>query len=199
MTTGNETNADRHGGHQFIYGSSVTSLVTGGTVFFFRTARRNYYPAAWEFATAREPKHLNLPFRKFLRISKPRSWTGDPKHVKYRSISLGPLAHAGFVIVCACVFVKTGYTIIGIYVYPSLYKTPTLSSPGRFVPTSSDIFCSLSNCLEFLCCQYWFPAKFPGILWAFRGLTLCATPNIKLKVCTSFSERYFQIYLHVYK
>ena len=26
---------------------------------------------------------------------KPRSWTGDPEHVKYRSISLGPLAHAG--------------------------------------------------------------------------------------------------------
>ena len=25
---------DRHGGHQFTYGSSVTSLVTGGTVFF---------------------------------------------------------------------------------------------------------------------------------------------------------------------
>ena len=39
----------------------------------FRTARRNYYPAAWELATAREPKHYNLPFRKFLRLSKPRS------------------------------------------------------------------------------------------------------------------------------
>ena len=35
MTTGNETNAGQTwGGHQFTYGSSVTSLVTGGTVFF---------------------------------------------------------------------------------------------------------------------------------------------------------------------
>ena len=34
MTTGNETKQDRHWGHQFTYGSSVTSLVTGGTVSF---------------------------------------------------------------------------------------------------------------------------------------------------------------------
>ena len=31
---GTKRNQDRHGGHQFTYGSSVTSLVTGGTVFF---------------------------------------------------------------------------------------------------------------------------------------------------------------------
>ena len=61
----------------------------------FRTARRNYYPAVWEFATAREPKHYNLPLQKFLRLSKPQSWTGDPEHMKYRSILLGQLAHAG--------------------------------------------------------------------------------------------------------
>ena len=65
----------------------------------FRTARRNYYPAAWEFATARESKHYNLPFRKFLRLSKPRFWTGDPKNEKYPSISHGPLAHAGITII----------------------------------------------------------------------------------------------------
>ena len=61
----------------------------------FRTAQRNHYPAAWEFATARGTKQYNLPFRKFLRLFKPRSWTGDPEHMKYQSISLGPLAHAG--------------------------------------------------------------------------------------------------------
>ena len=66
----------------------------------FQNSPRNYYPAAWEFATAREPKHYNLPFRKFLRLSKPRSWTGDPEHVKYRSILLGPLAHAGIMELC---------------------------------------------------------------------------------------------------
>ena len=31
---GTKQTQDRHGGHQFTYGSSVTSLVTGGTVFF---------------------------------------------------------------------------------------------------------------------------------------------------------------------
>ena len=31
---GTKRTQDRHGGHQFTYGSSVTSLVTGGTVFF---------------------------------------------------------------------------------------------------------------------------------------------------------------------
>ena len=34
MTTGNEKNAGQTWGHQFTYGSSVTSLVTGGTVLF---------------------------------------------------------------------------------------------------------------------------------------------------------------------
>ena len=34
MTTGNETNKGQTRGNQFTYGSSVTSLVTGGTVFF---------------------------------------------------------------------------------------------------------------------------------------------------------------------
>ena len=91
---GTKRTQDRHGGHQFIYGSSVTPCDRRDRVLF-RTARRNYYPAAWEFATAREPKHYNLPFRKFLRLSKPRSWTGDPKHVKYRSISL---------VMCFCIF-----------------------------------------------------------------------------------------------
>ena len=95
MTTGNETNAGQTWGapiHIWVF--SYLPCDRRDRVLF-RTARRNYYPAAWEFATAREPKHLNLPFRKFLRLSKPRSWTGDPEHVKYRSISLGPLAHAG--------------------------------------------------------------------------------------------------------
>ena len=31
---GTKRTQDRHGGHQFTYGSSVNSLVTGGTVFF---------------------------------------------------------------------------------------------------------------------------------------------------------------------
>ena len=95
MPTGNETNAGQTWGapiHIWVF--SYLPCDRRDRVIFI-TARRNYYPAVWEFATAREPKHYNLPFRNFLRISKPRSWTGDPEHVKYRSISLGPLAHAG--------------------------------------------------------------------------------------------------------
>ena len=95
MTTGNETNAGQTWGapiHIWVF--SYLPCDRRDRILF-RTARRNYYPAAWEFATAREPKHYNIPFRKFLRLSKPRSWTGDPEHVIYRSISLGPLAHAG--------------------------------------------------------------------------------------------------------
>ena len=34
MKTGNETNEGQTRGHQLTYGSSVNSLVTGGTVFF---------------------------------------------------------------------------------------------------------------------------------------------------------------------
>ena len=99
MTSGNETNAGQTWGapiHIMVF--SYLPCDRRDRVLF-RTSRRNYYPAAWEFATAREPKHLNLPFRNFLRLSKPRSWTGDPEHVKYQSISLGPLAHAGLMMV----------------------------------------------------------------------------------------------------
>ena len=85
MTTGNETNAGQTWGapiHIWVF--SYLPCDRRDRVLF-RTARRNYYPAAWEFATAREHTLLNLPFRK----------GSDPEHVKYRSILLGPLAHAG--------------------------------------------------------------------------------------------------------
>ena len=36
---GTKQTQDRHGGHQFTYGSSVTSLVTGGTVLFSEQPR----------------------------------------------------------------------------------------------------------------------------------------------------------------
>ena len=99
MTTGNETNEGQTWGAPIqIWVFSYLTCDRRDRVLF-RTARRNYDPAAWEFATVREPKHLNLPLRKFLRLSKPRSWTGDPEHVKYRSISLGPLANAGFMFI----------------------------------------------------------------------------------------------------
>ena len=52
MTTGNETNTGQTWGAP-IYSQWDRVL--------FRTAWRNYYPAALEFATAREPKHYNLP------------------------------------------------------------------------------------------------------------------------------------------
>ena len=95
MTTGNETNAGETWAAPIRIWVFSYLLCDSRERVLFRIARRNYYPAAWEFATAREPTHYNLPFRKFLRLSKPRSWTGDPEHVKYRSISFGPLAHAG--------------------------------------------------------------------------------------------------------
>ena len=70
MTTGNETNAGQTWGAPIhIWVSSHLPCERRDRILF-RTARRNYYPAAWEFATAREPKHYNLPFRKFLRLSK---------------------------------------------------------------------------------------------------------------------------------
>ena len=124
MTTGNGTNKGQTWGapiHIWVF--SYLPCDRRDRVLF-RTARRNYYPAAWEFATAREPKHYNLPFRKFLRLSKPRSWTVDPEHVKYRSILLGPLAHAGIVIeLCsACkyfqeylqLFIKVTHSFVAI-------------------------------------------------------------------------------------
>ena len=73
MTPGNETNAGQTWGapiHIWVF--SYLPCDRRDRVLF-RTDRSNYYTAAWEFATAREPKHLNLPFRKFLRLSKPRS------------------------------------------------------------------------------------------------------------------------------
>ena len=93
---GTKRTQDRHGGHQFTYGSSVTSIVTGGTVFFSEQAGETTTQQCGNSYCVFEPKQLRLPFRKFLRLSKPRSWTGDHEHVKYRSITLGPLAHAGF-------------------------------------------------------------------------------------------------------
>ena len=61
---------------------------------------------------------MHLPFRKFLRLSKPRSWTGDPEHEKYRSISLGPLAHAGFLSLIKIVFL---FLIIFFFGWLKLY------------------------------------------------------------------------------
>ena len=92
---GTKQTQNRHEGHQFTYGYSVTSLVTGGNVFFSEQPGETMTQQRGNSYCVFEPKHLSLPFRKFLRLSKPRSWTGDPEHVKYRSISLGPLAHAG--------------------------------------------------------------------------------------------------------
>ena len=62
MTTGNETNAgQRRGAPIHIWVFSYLPCDRRDRLLF-RTARRNYYTAAWEFATAREPKHYNLPF-----------------------------------------------------------------------------------------------------------------------------------------
>ena len=93
----------------------------------FRTARRNYFTAAWEFATAREPKHYNLPFQQFLRLSKPRSWTCDPEHVKYRCISLGPLDLAGIGGEIDLQFVKIGKLIKTNSILP--YETSVITFP----------------------------------------------------------------------
>ena len=52
---------DRHGGHQFtVNGSQLPPLWQEGPCSF-RTARRDNYPAAREFATARGPKHFIFP------------------------------------------------------------------------------------------------------------------------------------------
>ena len=58
-------------------------------VLLYQNTPRDHYPAAWEFATARGPEHLQSSLPKVLRLSKLRSWTSDPEHRKYRSISLG--------------------------------------------------------------------------------------------------------------
>ena len=51
---------DTRGSNSQWMGRSYLPFDRGDRVLF-RTARRNYYPAAWELVTAREPKHLIFP------------------------------------------------------------------------------------------------------------------------------------------
>ena len=62
MTTGNEKNKGqtRGGTNSQWMGCSCLACDMRDRVLF-RTARRNHYPAAWEFATTRGPKHLLFP------------------------------------------------------------------------------------------------------------------------------------------
>ena len=85
---GTKWTKDRHGGHQFTYGSQLPRLRHKGPSSFQNT-QRDHYSAAWELATARVPEHLQSSLPKVLRLSKLWSWTSDPEHRKYRSILLG--------------------------------------------------------------------------------------------------------------
>ena len=72
MTTGNETNEGQTRGAP-IHSEwvAVTSLVTGGTVFFSKQPGETITQQR-ENSLLRVGLNIYLPFRKFLRLSKPR-------------------------------------------------------------------------------------------------------------------------------
>ena len=64
---GTKLTKDRHGGHQFTYGSSVTSLVTGGTMFFSEQPGENITQQR-ENSLLRVGLNIQSPLPKFSQV-----------------------------------------------------------------------------------------------------------------------------------
>ena len=69
-------------------------------ILLYQNKPRYHYPAAWEFATARGTEHLQSSLPKVLSLSILRSWTSDPEHRKYQSISLGTTSPRWDMVLC---------------------------------------------------------------------------------------------------